>query len=245
MPRGAKGRLGAAAVRLADVVVAPSHASAAGFRHGGVEPLVVHYLAPDGVREDRQARADVVVGTLAEISARKGTDVFVQAARLARSRSEVPLRFRLAGAPPSADDAWSRAVVSDAREAGIDVVGSVDARDELARIDLLAMPSRRDPFPLAVLEAMAAGTPVVGAAVDGIAEQLADGAGRLVTPEDPVALAEAIVELAADPESRRQIAERARRRAVEDFTPARQAEGVGAAYEAALARRAQRPGLRR
>ena len=71
-----------------------------------------------------------------------------------------------------------------AERSGIHYAGHVDMAAELAKLDVFVLPSRRDPFPLTVLEAMAAGVPVVGTRVDGIAEQLAGGAGILVDSED-------------------------------------------------------------
>ena len=97
------------------------------------------------------------------------------------------------------------------------------------------MPSRSDPFPLAVLEAMSAGVPVVGSRVDGIAEQLAGGAGVLVEPGDPWALADAILTLHADPERRRILGLRGRERALSLYSLERQAESLARAYRAAMA----------
>jgi phosphatidylinositol alpha-mannosyltransferase len=65
-----------------------------------------------------------------------------------------------------------------------------------------------------LLEAMAAGCPVVASNIDGFAEVMTDGVeGRLVRPKDPEALAGALLELAADPDLRRAMGERGRQRA--------------------------------
>jgi glycosyltransferase involved in cell wall biosynthesis len=100
--------------------------------------------------------------------------------------------------------------------------------------DLFVLPSRRDPFPISMLEAMASGLPVVGTRVDGLAEQIAPGTGSLVPPEDPARLAEAILALCdASPPERRRIGEAARKRVIENFTIEHQVEGMHAAYLAA------------
>ncbi len=69
----------------------------------------------------------------------------------------------------------------------------------LAAADVVAAPSRNEGMGRAIVEAMALGLPVVGAAVGGIPSVIVDGeSGRLVPPEDAAALAEALVELGRD-----------------------------------------------
>jgi glycosyltransferase involved in cell wall biosynthesis len=58
--------------------------------------------------------------------------------------------------------------------------------------DLVAMPSRAEPFALVALEAMASGAPIVASNVDGFAEIFRDRMDMLVPSEDPAALAAAI-----------------------------------------------------
>jgi glycosyltransferase involved in cell wall biosynthesis len=69
----------------------------------------------------------------------------------------------------------------------------------LAAADVVAAPSRNEGMGRAIVEAMALGIPVVGAAVGGIPSVIVDGeSGRLVPPEDAAALARALVELGRD-----------------------------------------------
>lgn len=75
----------------------------------------------------------------------------------------------------------------------------------LRAADLYVHATRADNHPLAVLEALACGTPVVSARVGGIAEQLRDETGVLVEPEDATALAGAVSELLTDEERRRRM----------------------------------------
>ena len=172
----------------------------------------------------------MVVGTAGTVSRRKGSDLFVEAA--AGLTGRLPgAEFRLAGElAPGPDESWARELVKGAEGRGVRYIGRVDMARELAELDVFVLPARRDPFPLTVLEAMAAGLPVVGTRVDGIAEQLDADAGLLVPPEDPRALAEAIERLAGDPALRARLGEAARRRVVGHFTVAHQAEGLDRAY---------------
>jgi glycosyltransferase involved in cell wall biosynthesis len=75
-----------------------------------------------------------------------------------------------------------------------------DAASYLGAMDMFALPSQSEGMPLSLLEAMAAGLPVVASAVGGVPEALEDGrTGLLVSPADPVALAAALHRLAANP----------------------------------------------
>ena len=67
--------------------------------------------------------------------------------------------------------------------------------EAMREADLFALPSRFDNLPCAVVEALASGLPVVSTTVGGIPELVDDRSGRLVPPEDPVALADAIEEM--------------------------------------------------
>lgn len=88
-----------------------------------------------------------------------------------------------------------------------------DVQDLLNMADAFVMTSRTEGMPMALIEAMAAGLPCVATAVGGIPVVLGDDAGILVPPEDPGAVAEALTRLADDDLLRRQLAERALRKA--------------------------------
>ena len=109
---------------------------------------------------------------------------------------------------------------------------------------VLTNPVRPDPRPvmermlLAVMEAMASGTPCVATAVGGTPDIITNGeSGVLVPPGDGAALAEAVVRLAANDELRETIARTARRRAHQDFDVMKTIDTVLDSYEKILARR--------
>jgi glycosyltransferase involved in cell wall biosynthesis len=98
-------------------------------------------------------------------------------------------------------------------------------------------PSSADAFPTALLEAMAAGVPVVATAVGGIPEIVDDGeTGILLAPPPaPEAFARALETLLGDPERRARMGERGRARWEERFSAERWAQRLRAVYEEALA----------
>ena len=84
----------------------------------------------------------------------------------------------------------------------------------LAAADTVVVPSRNEGMGRALVEAMALGRPVVATAVGGIPAVIADAeCGRLIPPDDPEALAEALIELGRDAGLRRKLGEAGRQRA--------------------------------
>ena len=108
-----------------------------------------------------------------------------------------------------------------------------DARAILEGADLCVAPSVwQDAFPLAVLEAMAWGKPVIATRVGGIPEMIEDGVhGLLVPPADEPALAEALQALLADPARAARMGEAARRRVAEQFATEEQIRRLVAVVE--------------
>ena len=95
----------------------------------------------------------------------------------------------------------------------------------LASADIFILPSRWEGLPLALLEAMTAGLPVIAARVEGVEEVIEQGVqGLLVPPENPSALADSILQLANDPALCRKMGTAARQRALGAYTTQRMCE---------------------
>ena len=118
-----------------------------------------------------------------------------------------------------------------------------DARMLLDAADVFVLPSRQEGMPLAALEAMDAGLPVVATDVIGTAEVVIHGGtGTLVPPGNPPALASAVGQLLGDPDLRQRYASAGRRRYAECFTARRMAQDTLHVYEDVLARASSAPG---
>ncbi|WP_229052992.1 glycosyltransferase family 4 protein [Aeromicrobium sp. Leaf350] len=115
----------------------------------------------------------------------------------------------------------------------IELVGFADdPAPLLARADVLALPSGAEACPLAVLQAMASGLPVVASSVGGIPEVVRHGVdGLLVAPGDAVALRDALRTMHVQPGDRRRMGESARARLLDGFTVRHCADRLLAVYE--------------
>lgn len=129
-------------------------------------------------------------------------------------------------------------VVSMKLESSVHILGW---RADVARLnraaDVVLVPSRWDPFPLAVIEGMMLGCAIVGARVGGIPEMLPDGRfGLLVEAENPDELADGIVQLLSDTNLAGEIAANAKLRAQELYSPEAMVRNVRKLYEVVLDR---------
>lgn len=199
--------LGAWILRTSATTVAVSHSVAEHVARLGADRVVV---APNGVDHDRYRPAErpglrdprqplraVFVGRLID---NKGPQVAVEALAIARRRGldvtldvlgDGPLRTRLEAR--AADLGVAAAVTFHGH------VGDVGAH--LRRSDVLLRPSYTEGLPLAVLEGMACGLPVICSTVPGNTEVVQDGRSGLHTPPgDPRAVADALTLLGDDRE---------------------------------------------
>lgn len=112
-----------------------------------------------------------------------------------------------------------------------------DIPELLAASDVFVLPSRWEGLPLAIIEAMMAGLPVVASRVGGVPELVENGVtGFLVPSGDAAALAKTIQELLGDKELRLRLGLAGREKAMKEFTLARMLAATQTVYEEALRR---------
>ena len=233
-------------VDLVDLVVCVSDGVRASFVSAGIPErklrAIPNGIRPRCLRPDRlglrrqlglrpSARIVLTVGRLVE---QKGYDVLLRAApRIAAEYPEAVLAW--VGVGPLEHEL--RAVVEGlGLEARVRLLGRRrDVPAILAASDVLVLPSRFEGLPIVALEAMAAGVPVVGTRVCGTAEVVVDGqTGRLVDPDDPDALADAVLAVLGDPGLAARWGRAGRQRVVARFGVSRMAAETAGLYDELL-----------
>jgi glycosyltransferase involved in cell wall biosynthesis len=202
--------------------------------HGVDHPGLAELGSPNGLRSSLGLPEDApIVGTVANLKAHKGHRHLLRAAvRIRRSCPDV--RFVLVGRGPLEGE-----LRRQARELGLDGgVVFTGYRDDAARLassfDVFVLPSEYEGLPIALVEAMALGRPVVVTAVGGNPEVVRDQQDGLVVPaRSPEALADAVLTLLRDDALRLRLGDAARARSAE-FDIARTVPQVERIYEGLL-----------
>jgi glycosyltransferase involved in cell wall biosynthesis len=168
-------------------------------------------LAPEPELE-RLALEGPFAGCIAVLSPRKGVDVLLKAAPYVFERLP-EARLAVVG-----NGSLRRDLERQARALGLgERVRFLGYRGPSARylrsLDAFVLPSRYEPFGIALAEAMACGVPQITTGVGGTAEVVRDGeTGLLCRPEDPADLADRVVRILGDPHLRARMSEASRER---------------------------------
>jgi glycosyltransferase involved in cell wall biosynthesis len=171
-----------------------------------------------------------VIGALSLLRPGKGIETLIDALPAVLA-AHPGAAVAIAGEGPDRPELEARARQRGVAEA-LHLIGTTPGpMPLLGGADLFVSASWAESFPYNVLEAMAAGLPVVATDAGGTAEAVAHGhTGLIVPPRDAGALAAAIVELLDDPDRLSRLGAEGRRRQQERFTLARMVEGTLAVY---------------
>ena len=252
--------------RFADRVVTVSSAAAEMFANDGGEHPPNLRVMWDGIdltrfhprNSGRRIRSELglapdapLAGLVCRLDHCKGVDVFLRAAALCRE--ELPgARFVICGGEVDGQEVVAREAVRRTSELGLDGVvsftgwryGPEDMPEVHAALSVLVSASTRpESFGLVLIEAMAAGKPVVATNHGGAREVCVAGeTGLLVPPQDSRRMADAILELLRDPPRAEAMGRAGRERAERHFDERRHARELRLLYEEVLNARA--PGAR-
>jgi glycosyltransferase involved in cell wall biosynthesis len=237
----------AATFGLNDATIAVSHEvrDSIGDRHRTAVQVIVHGIDLDSIRDLARRRDatraelgvdpdDVLAVTVANFRAPKGYRDLLDAARLVIDRDPA-VRFVIVGQGPLESELRARHAQLGLGDR-VRILGyRADAPRITAAADLFVLASHHEGLPVAVMEAFAAGVPVVATRVGGLAEAVDDEvSGRLVPVRRPDLLADAVGALARDPAGRRRLAIGAMA-AAGRFSATRSAAEIEAVYRQAIA----------
>ena len=195
--------------------------------HNGVSAVEFEPVASDPSATDL-----LFVG---ELRLLKGVDALIDAIATLATNGQ-PVTATIVGEGPDRST-FEAAVTAHGLGDAVKFVGAMPARAAFALGRLLVVPSRAESLPYIVLEAAAAGLPMIATRVGGIPEIFGADAGELVPPADAAALARAIQSALHNPVERREAALRLRERVREAFSTDAMTDAVLAAYRQALTSR--------
>ena len=193
--------------------------------HNGVATAEFAPVAPTSDASDV-----VFVGELRRL---KGVDVLIEALGLLGAEGR-PVSATIVGSGPEAAEFQA---LARARGVAATFPSVLPAREAFARGRLLVVPSRAESLPYIVLEAAAAGMPMLTTDVGGIPEIFGPGADELLPAGDVASLAAAIRAAVADPAAAQASAQALRQRVRAHFSAETMVAGVLASYRAALEQR--------
>jgi len=160
-----------------------------------------------GMRSTHEADdAGFCAGTVGRLHEQKGYFVLLQAARAVHAVAP-DVHFRIIGEGPQEEELRKKAAALGLGDTVKFLGARNDVPEQLLSFDVFVLSSLWEGLPYVLMEAMAAGLPVVATDVDGVKEMITDGQeGRIVPSRDPQALAAAMLELRRDPALRHAMA---------------------------------------
>lgn len=189
----------------------------------------------EGMRPAERSRLgvddeDVVIGMVGRLVAEKGIPELIEASKHLGDNVTVVV----AGPnDPDKDDAIAADILESGRAAGVEFVGMrTDIDAFYSGLDIFVLPSHREGFPRAAMEAAATGLPLVVTDIRGCRQVVDDGVnGRLVPVRDPDSLGSALADIAADVSLRAEMAAASVAKARAEFDENRVVEIVMSTYD--------------
>jgi glycosyltransferase involved in cell wall biosynthesis len=205
--------------------------------------VVLNGIEPQDAESDPDESLSILAGrgpivcAVARLQAGKGIEILIDAmpAVLARHREA---QLAVIGDGPLRTALRERASARGL-EGSVHFLGEhANPRRALRSAQVFVLPSLAESLPYVLLEAMAAGLPIVASAVGGITEAIATGEdGLLVAPGNPEALSQALISILGDADLRARFGAHSRARVQREFTRAGMVAGLAAVYAEVLERR--------
>jgi glycosyltransferase involved in cell wall biosynthesis len=193
----------------------------------GINPRPTRTAPLEALRAEFGFTPDqIIIGTIGRLQAQKGLDLLVAAAPAVLAACP-NVRFLVVGGGSLEQQLRAQAAALGLDGHLVFTGWRSDAVDLLQLFDCFVSTSNFEGLPMVLLEAMAAGKPIVATAVGGVPEAVDEFNGITLPTRDPAALSSALVGLAQRPEVMRQLGAHSRTRYAERFT----AQAMAAAYQ--------------
>jgi glycosyltransferase involved in cell wall biosynthesis len=226
-----------------DAVIAVSEAQVPrlqrlGYRRPAIRIVANSVETPAGGRSADEVRralgiepGEFLALLVATLRPEKRAELFVAAVRRAHAADT-----RVRGVVAGGGSELERVRACAGSDGVVQVLGArTDVTDLMRAADAVCLASDAEGVPMAILEAMALGRPVVATDVGGVSEAVESGeTGLLVPTNDEAALADALLQLVADPELRRRLGEKGQHRYRECFGIERMVEEYAEVFEHVL-----------
>lgn len=199
-------------------------------------PVVANSVVTSEIPVSDACHRPAVVLFVGELLERKGVLVLLDALDELHRRGATDFELRIVGNDALGLDPDKDAMITAIRERGhgsslIGAVSRSEVFEHLSEADIFVFPTFVEGQPFALIEALAAGVPIVASNIPTVAGMITDPEhGRLVPPGDHEALADALDDLLADPARRREISARNRALAVAEYDRATFREALTALY---------------
>ncbi len=166
-------------------------------------------------------KGTIVIGACGTTGWRKGTDLFVQFAKIVQTHTKLHIAFVWVGGSTTPDEISGLRYDVDKLGLSKQLIFTGQVESPLkyfSQFDIFVLPSREDPFPLVMLEAASMGLPVVCFdKAGGATELVGDDAGIVVPYLDVRAMADAVCKLVNDENLRKSLGEQARKKVVQRY----------------------------
>lgn len=181
-----------------------------------------------GIAED-----DIVIALIGTYEMRKGQDVLVEAMKMFNGKKKI--KCLMIGKSLPGQIKYQKSLVKEVLLNNLPISfipPRSDIPDILQVIDIVCVLSRAEPFGRVVIEAMAAGKPVIGTRVGGIKEIIVDNdSGLLIEPDNPRELSKVLEKLVEDDATRESLGKSGFKRAKESFSVDKYAEEIIKIYK--------------
>lgn len=192
--------------------------------HNGIDFAKLNFLPKEEAQEKlltaasaKQPISGVVIGSIAEWTKNKGLAYLLKAVKRAKIKNA---RVILIGSGENPDKEKMRRLIEKYQLKNIHLIEWIDhAASYLKAFDTFVLPSLKEGLPYTLIEAMAAKVPVIATNVGGVPEMIENGTtGVLIQPKNSRQLAEKILDLINNPGEARELAEKAKAKAENDFS---------------------------